>query len=220
MDTELKRLEEARVIQSTPHSEWATLLVAVPKRNGGVRLCGDYKKTLNPHLETDKYSLPHPADLMTCLTGGCKFSKLDLSSAYQQMELDEQSVKFVTINTPRGLYKYLRLPFGVSSAPELFQKAMDAILQGLPRVISYLDDILITGAIPEEHSINLAKVLDRLSKHGMIMRLKQEKCKFLRDGVEYLGHCIDTDGVQLHPVREKLFPRLQLQKMSLSYAHF
>ena len=118
MDTELKRLEEARVIQSTPHSEWATLLVAVPKRNGGVQLCGDYKKT---HLETDKYPLPRPADLMTCLTGGCKFSKLDLSSAYQKMELDEQSVKFVTINTPRELYKYLRLPFGVLSAPALFQ---------------------------------------------------------------------------------------------------
>ena len=84
VDTELKQLEEAGIIQSTPHSEWATPLVAVPKRNGGVRLCRDYKKTLNPHLETDKHPLPRPADLMTCSTGGCKFSKLDLSSAYQQ----------------------------------------------------------------------------------------------------------------------------------------
>ena len=169
-----------------------------PKRNGRVRLCGDYKKTLNPHLETDKYPLPRSADLMTCLTGGCKFSKKDLSSAYQQMELDEQSVKFVKINHPKKeLYKYLRLPFGVSSAPVLFQKAMDAIPQGLARVICYLDDILITGATLEEHLINLAEVLDRLSTHGM--RLKREKCKFLQDSVEYLGHCIDTDGVHTSP---------------------
>ena len=197
VDTELKRLEEAGVIQSIPHSEWATPLVAVPKRNGGVRLCGDYKKTLNPFLKADKYPLPRPVDLMTCLTGGFKFSKLDLSSAYQQMELEERSCQFVTINTPRGLYKYLRLPFGVSSAPLLFQKAMDAILQGLPRVICYLDDILITGATPEEHLMNLTEVLDRLSKHGM--RLKREKCKFLQDSVEYLGHCIDSDGVHTSP---------------------
>ena len=63
---------------------------------------------------------------------------------------------------------------------------MDAILQGLPRVISYLDDILIMGATPEKRLINLAEILDKLSKHGMIMRLKQEKCKFLQDSVEFL----------------------------------
>ena len=80
---------------------------------------------------------------MTCLTAGCLFSKLDLSAAYQQMVLDEKSWPYVTINTQKGLYKYLSLPFGVSPAPAVFQKAMDAILQGLPQVICYLDDILV-----------------------------------------------------------------------------
>lgn len=72
----------------------------------GVRLCGDYKKTLNPFLETDQYPLPRPEDFMACLTGGCSFSKLDLSAAYQQMVLDEESWPYVTINTQKGLYKY------------------------------------------------------------------------------------------------------------------
>lgn len=76
VDKQLKRLEDAGVIESVPHSNWATPLVVVPKRDGGVRLCGDYKRTLNPFLETDQYPLPRPEDLMTCLTGGCKFSKL------------------------------------------------------------------------------------------------------------------------------------------------
>ena len=77
-------------------------------------------------LEADQYPLPRPEDLMTCLTGGCSFSKLDLSAAYQQMVLDEDSWPYVTINTQRGLYKYLRLPFGVSPAPAVFQKTMNA----------------------------------------------------------------------------------------------
>ena len=88
---------------------------------------------------------------MTTLTGGYKFSKLDLLAAYQQMILDEDSQPYVVINTKRGLFKYLRLPFKVTSAPALFQQAMDTLLQGLSRVICYLDNILITGATQEEH---------------------------------------------------------------------
>ena len=126
---------------------------------------------MNAFLETDQYPLPCPKDLMTCLTGGCSFSKLDLSAAYQQMVLDEEAWPYVT-NTQRGLYEYLRLPFGVLPAPVVFQKAMDAILQGLPQVSCYLDDILVTGSTPEEHLKNLSEVLDRLGKHGL--KLKHE----------------------------------------------
>ena len=130
---------------------------------------------------------------MACLTGGCKFSKLDLSSAYQQMILDEASRPYVTINTQKGLYRYLRLPFGVASAQAVFQKAMDALLQGLPHVICYLDDILVMGSTTQEHLQNLAVVLERLSQHGL--RLKGEKCSFIQDSVDYLGHHIDAQGV-------------------------
>ena len=87
---------------------------------------------------------------------------------------------------------------------------MDAILQGLPRVICYLNDILITGATPEEHLMNLAEILDRLGKLGM--RLKREKCKFLQDRVEYLRHCIDSNGVHTSLSKVEAISKAQAPK--------
>ena len=82
-----------------------------------------------------------------------------MSQAYQQLLLDEESTKYVKINTHRGLYRYTRLPFGVASAPAMFQKMMDTILQGIPHIICYIDDILVTGNDDAEHLQNLAEVL-------------------------------------------------------------
>ena len=109
------------------------------------------------------------------------------------MILDEASHPYVTVNTQKGLYRYLRLLFGVASAQAVFQEAMDALLQGLPHIICYLDDILVTGSTTQEHLQNLAVVLERLSQHGL--RLKEEKCSFMQDSVDYLGHHIDAQGV-------------------------
>ena len=190
---ELDRLEEAGVLRKVSHAMWAAPLVPVPKKDGTLRLCGDYKVTINPELLVDQYPLPKPVDLMACLTGGVCFSKLDLSSAYQQMLLDDASAKLVTINTHQGLYEYTRLPFGVASAPAVFQRAMDTILRGIPQVICYLDDILITGKTVAEHHEHLAEVLRRLQDHGL--HLKREKCEFAVGSVEYLGHRIDARGV-------------------------
>ena len=161
VDRQLQHLEDTGVIERIPHSKWATPLVPVPKGDGSVRLCRDYRKTVNPAIEIDQYPLPHPEDSMAALTGGHNFSKLDLSAAYQQMILDKDSHPYVVISTQKGLYKYLRLPFGVASAPAVFQQAMDTILQGLSHIICYLDNILITGSTHEEHLTNLAEVLSR-----------------------------------------------------------
>ncbi len=152
-----------------------------------MRICGDYKVTVNPVLHVDQYPLPKPDGLFA---GGKKFSTLDLSHAYQQLLLEEDSHKFVTMNTHRGLYQYKRLPLGIASAPAIFQKTMDSILQGLTGVMCYLDDILITGTNDEDHLSNLEVVLQRLQERGM-----QEKCTFLQSSVEYLGHCIDEQGL-------------------------
>ena len=88
------------------HSDWAAPIVVVPKGDGCLRVCGDYKVTVNPVLAVDKYPLPKPDDLMAQLAGGQKFSKLDLSQAYQQILLDENSRKFVTINTHLRLFQW------------------------------------------------------------------------------------------------------------------
>ena len=194
---ELDRLEEVGVLRKVDHAEWAAPIVPIPKRDGSLRICGDYKVTVNPCLQVDQYPLPKPADLMACLSGGKRFSKLDLTAAYQQMELDDQSAKLVTINTHQGLYEFTRLPFGVASAPAVFQRAMDRVLQGIPHCICYLDDILVTGSSDAEHLQSLEEVLRRLHAYGI--RLKKDKCHFLQDRVEYLGHQVDTEGIHTSP---------------------
>ena len=110
-----------------------------------VRICGDFKQTLNPVSKLDRYPIPKVEDLFAKLAGGQKFTKLDLSQAYQQLPLDEESKQYVVINTHKGLYRYTRLPYGISSAPGIFQRVMENLLRGIPGVIVYLDDILVTG---------------------------------------------------------------------------
>ncbi len=144
------------------HSEWATPVVVVPKADGGVRPCGDFKVTINPVLKVDQYPSPKAEDLFATLAGGKRFSKLDMSQAYLQLQLCPDSMKYCTINTHRGLYQYTRLPFGIASAPAIFQKVMDTILQGVKGAMCYIDDILVTGWNEREHFQNLEEVMKRL----------------------------------------------------------
>ena len=197
VEQELHRLEEAVILTKVSHSEWAAPIVPVPKRDGKVRLCGDYKVTVNQCLDVDQYPLPKPNDLFATLPTGKFFSKLDLSQAYQ---LDEESAKYLTINTHLGLYQYTGLPFGVASAPAIFQRAMDQILQSIPGVVCYIDDILVIGSNSEEHLQRLEEVLKRLKSRGL--RVKKNKCVFYQSSVEYLGHLVDAEGLHaLYPAK-------------------
>jgi len=99
-----------------------------------VRICGDYKITVNQAAKTESYPLPKIEDIFASLAGGKCFSKLDLTNAYNQIELEEESKKLLTINTSKGLYLYKRQPFGVSSAPAIFQRTMETIIQGIEHV--------------------------------------------------------------------------------------
>ena len=120
-----------------------------------MRICGDFKQTVNPVARLDRYPIPKIEDLFSSLGGGKVFSKIDLSQAYQQVPLEENSRKIVVINTQKGLFCYTRLPFGISSAPGIFQRVMENLLQGLTGVIVYIDDILIAGSNEEEHTRRL-----------------------------------------------------------------
>ncbi len=134
------------------------------------------------------------------LAGGKTFTKLDMSHVYQQLLLDEESKQCVTINTHKVLFKYNCLVFGVASSPAIFQHIMDNLLQNIPHVAVYLDDIVVTGRTEEEHLQNLDQVLKRMSDAGL--RLKRSKCVFQAPSVTYLGHRISAQG--LLPVEEKV----------------
>ena len=174
IETELRSLEEQGIIAPVKYSSWAAPVVTVLKPDGTLRLCGDYKVTVNKVAKTESYPLPRIEELFSSLTGGKSFTKLDLSHAYLQVELEEASKEYVTTNTHKGLYRYNRLPFGVASAPVIFQRVMENLLQGLLNVCMYIDDILVTGENDLDHLQNLNTVLGCLKNAGI--HLKQEKC--------------------------------------------
>ena len=200
VEKELLRLQESGVITPIQFSDWAAPIVPVVKSDGSIRICGDYKVTVNAVAKLETYPLPKVEDLFAALSGGVLFSKLDLSHAYQQLVLEEDSRKYTTINTTKGLFQYVRLPFGISSAPAIFQRTMETLLRDIPGVVMYIDDILVSGRGTDEHYSNLDKVMTRLEDAGV--QLKQSKCSIGKSSVEYLGHIIDKDG--LHPAPEKI----------------
>ena len=162
-----------------------------------VRIYGDFKVKVNPVSQLHRYPIPKIEDIFATLEGGKTFTKLDLSQAYQQLKLDAESQKYLVINTHKGLFLFTRLPFGISSAPGIFQKAMETLLQGITHITVYIDDILINGKNDVDHLQTLETVLERLAKAGL--RAKMNKCKFMVPSVDYLGYVIDAQGLHLHP---------------------
>ena len=107
--------------------------------------------TINVVSKLDRCPIPKIEDLLATLSGGRSYTKLDLKQEYQQLLLDEESKQFMVINTHKGLFRYNCLPYGISLAPGIFQRTMDNLVQGIPGVVVYIDDVLITGPTNEEH---------------------------------------------------------------------
>ena len=199
VEAELDKLVKEGILHPVQFSDWAAPIVPVAKKDSSIRICGDYKLTANRVSFTDQYPIPRIDDLLASTAKAKVFSKLDLANAYLQLELDEDSKKYVTISTHKGLFRYNRLLFGVSSAPSLFQCTMEGIVGNIPNVLVYFDDILVAGSSEEEHLHTLETVLSRLEAAGL--RLKLQKCSFMLSSVEYLGHKISAEGI--HPTEEK-----------------
>uniref|UniRef100_A0A914P660 RNA-directed DNA polymerase n=1 Tax=Panagrolaimus davidi TaxID=227884 RepID=A0A914P660_9BILA len=197
---QLEEREAAGILTHVDHSEWATPIVPILKSNGDVRICGDYKSTLNPVLDVDEHPLPRIEDMFHELNGCTHFCKLDLRDAYHQIELEEESRELTTINTHKGLFRYNRLPFGTASAVAIFQKIMEKVVNGISKVVVFLDDGTIGGKGEQECLERLEQVLQRMVEHGL--KLKLEKCEFLKTSLEFLGHELDKDGIR--PSSKKL----------------
>ena len=200
MEVELERLSNQGIIEPVKFSEWAAPIVPVLKPDNSVCICGDYKLIVNVVSKLEQCPIPKLEDLFKKLSGGEKFSKLDLSHAYQQVILDEASKPYVTINTNKGLFQVNHLPFGVSSCSAIFQHLMESLVAGIPNVAVYLDDILLTVRDDREHLAMLNQVLAWLQDAGLY--LKCNKCTFMEQEAEFLGHKVDASG--LHPLPHKV----------------
>lgn len=207
VDDELDRLLNDNIISPVEFSEWGTPIVPILKKDGSsVRICCDFKITINPFIIADQYPIPRVDELFNKMRGGKQFSKIDLSQAYQQILLHPESRRYTVISTHRGLFQYNRLPFGVSCAPAQFQRLMEQLFKEMPGVALFLDDILITGENKQVHVENLRKVLGILRDAGLTVQ--EKKCNFFQDSVSYLGFVIDKEGLHKCPNKLKAIKEL------------
>ena len=194
VDAELDKQIGEGLWEPVANSRWAAPLVIAPKANGSLRICGDYRLTVNEVATPYQYPLPRIEELLSSLTGATVFSKIDLKSAYNQLPLDDISRQYLTVNTHRGLLKPTRLSFGYSSALALFQQTLETLLAGIPGVGVFLDDVVVSGADTNSHNAALRSVLSRLQVSSL--RVNREKRQFGLAEVTYLGHKVSARGVE------------------------
>lgn len=195
---ELQRMEDQGVITKvTEPTEWSNHMVIVVKGDK-VRICLD-PTSLNQAILRENYPMPTLEDVTSRLVGARFFSTLDAASVFWQIRLSESSSKLCTMSTSYGRYRFLRMPFGIASAPEIYQAAMHHVLEGLSCVAVVMDDVLVWGRTKKEHDCNLKLVLYRCQQHNL--RLNPKKSAFLQPEVRYLGHILTTEGRGLDPER-------------------
>lgn len=197
VEAELNRLCQEKIIQKVKTSKWASPIVVVPKPDGSIRMCGNYAVTVNPHIRTDHYKIPVIDELLHSVSGYRFYIVLDLKGAYMQVKLSRNSREILTITTHKGLFEFLRMPFGVKPASQIFQAVIDSILQGISNIFSYIDDLIIGANSIEELISILKKVLDRFRKYGV--KANWEKCHWFCTRVLFLGHIISRDGLNPNP---------------------
>lgn len=193
VEKELDKLEEQQIIEKVDISEWGTPIVVVPKADGSVRICADYKVTVNKQLYDSRHPIPRIEDIFNKLCDGVYYCTLDIHKAYLHLMVDDESSKIQTISTHRGTYLAKRLFFGIKNAPNEFHKFIDQFVQELEGVVAYFDDIIIQGKTIEECKNRLLKVLDKLKANDLHLNLS--KCKFFEKEVKYLGHVISEKGL-------------------------
>ena len=197
----LEQLEKENIIERVPEDQptpWVSPIVAVPKKDGGVRICVDMRAA-NEAIKRVRHHIPTVEDISFDLNGATCFSKLDLSQAYHQLELDEESRYITTFSTHIGLFRYKRLNYGTNAAAEIFQYTLQTQLQGLTGVKNIADDILIYGKTRKEHDMNLDNCLKRLSDKGL--RLNHAKCSFVNETLEFFGQIFSKEGSKPDPKR-------------------
>lgn len=191
---ELRRMQSLGIIEEVHEAtDWCAPMVPVIKKNKKPRICVDLKK-LNKAVKRERFILPTLEDIAPTLSGATVFSTVDASSGFWQIPLDANSRRLTTFITPVGRFCFRRLPFGITSAPEIFQQKMSALLRDHEGAVVVMDDVLIFGKDREDHDKNLRKVLETIRASGL--KLNRSKCQFGKSEIQYFGHVIGKDGIR------------------------
>ena len=201
----LDALEAQGVIaQVTTPTRWISSIVAVPKKNGKLRICLD-PKDLNRAIQREKYQLPTVEDIATRLHGAKVFTVMDVRNGFWHVSLDEESSYLTTFQTPFGRYRWRRMPFGISSAPEVFQRKMHELIEGMTGVEVVADDFIVVGygetfeEATRHHDRNLFEFLKRCETKNV--RLNAEKLKLRQSHVLFIGHMATDQGLEVDPAK-------------------
>lgn len=194
IEGKIKELLQSDIIEEVHEpSKWISPIVPILKDDGEVRLCVDMRRA-NAAILRENHPLPCMEHLLPQIKKAKHFTKLDIKNAFHQIELHPTSRHITTFITSSGLYRYKRLMFGVTCAPELFQKILEKMLIKCEGVINFIDDILIWGSTEEEHDLRVAKVLEVLKENNVV--LNEAKCVYKAGKVNFLGHELSSEGVK------------------------
>ena len=187
--SEILKLEEQGIIVKSK-SPWASPIVPVPKPDGTIRVCIDYRR-LNSITIKDPYYMVTLEEILDRVGNSCVMSKIDLSKGYYQILVHPGSIDKTAFVSPVGKFAFTRMPFGLANAPAIFQRLMESVLEGCYKFSApYIDDVIVFSSCVVEHVSHLEEVVKALGKAGLM--LKKSKCVFGRTSVEYLGHRIGS----------------------------
>jgi transposase InsO family protein len=211
---ELEDLVKKNIIcPVTEPTKWVNSLVVVLKKNGTLRLCLD-PKDLNRAIQRELYPLPTIEDVATRLHGAKVFTILDARSGFNHLMLEKESSMLTTFNSPFGRYRWKRMPFGICSAPEIFQRRMHELIEGLSGVEVIADDFVIPGygATKTEairnHDENLINFLKRCAEKNV--HLNSEKIQWRKERVPFIGHLATSEGLCADPAKVDAIKRMDI----------
>ena len=192
---ELERMESMNVIEKvTEPTDWVNSIVVVEKPNKTVRICID-PRDLNKNIKREHYPMKTVESVAAQVKSAKVYSVLDARNGFWQKKLSKDCQNYTTFNTPFGRFKYLRLPFGISSSPEVWQRTVSQIFENVEGCEVIADDILVWGSNQQEHDKRLRNVLDIARQVNL--RLNRDKCKIGKERISYVGHTFGPNGLEI-----------------------
>ena len=207
VEEEVNKMLEKGVIRPS-QSPWASPVTLVPKKDGSIRFCIDYRQ-LNAITRKDSYPLPRTQDIFDNLAGAAWFTSLDLKSGYWQIPVAECDIPKTAFITHNGLYEWVRMPFGLANAPSVFQREMQRVLGNAlgKHAMVYIDDIVVFSKTEAEHEEHVRDILNRLQGAGLVV--KREKCHFKQRQLPLLGYIVSGEGIAADPEKTRAISELK-----------